>query len=387
LAKRGKFLDPSIIVSKSDARRIILYSQGLMASQPSTMKTPSGVVGQLSYIQIDTISVIARAHDHILWNRHRAWENSSYRDLLKDKSVFEYWSHAASYLPMKDYRFSLPRKQLFVSGKWHWFTPTTEHKKLRSIILKRIEKEGALSTKDFEAPKRKKSGWFEWKPAKQMLEQLFMEGKLMIESRQGFQKIYNLTERVLPKEVDQRIPSDQEFAQYLIFSHLRAQGIMSVEEISYLRSHSKKIVSEECAQLLKKGILISVEVDKRKYLALAESWDELVRSAKSSSYRNLLLSPFDNLLIRRKRFEHLFDFSYTLECYVPEKKRKYGYFCLPAMIDGNVVGVVDLKVDRKQKNWRIASFHSVEKKQKKEILKIIHPTIDELGKFSLKNPS
>ncbi len=371
-------------LTRSEARKIALYSQGLTLDSQLDEQSPAGVLEHLSYIQLDTISVIARAHDHILFTRVE--NGASLNQLVQQKEAFEYWSHAASYLPMRDFRFSLPRKQRFASGEWHWFQPTVTHKKLRPYILKRIEKEGPLGAKDFEST-RKTSGWFDWKPAKQMLEQLFMEGKLMVKERRGFQKIYDLTERVVPEGVDQRPPTKSEFADHLVESHLRAHGLMNLEEISYLRPYLRQEIRESVKRGIQENWLMPIEVEDRERVALREDWDQLWENAKNAKGRNILLSPFDNLVIRRKRFAELFGFNYTLECYVPEKKRKWGYFCLPALVAGEFVGLVDLKVDRKKSDYELKNFHPLEKKNKKAIWKKILPEVEKLVRFSLTSPS
>ncbi len=372
------------VLSSSEAKRIALYSQVLTSPSAVPKLAPAAVLGHLNYIQLDTISVIARAHDHILFTRIKQGE--SLNQLVQQKQAFEYWSHAASYLPMRDFRFSLPRKQRFASGEWHWFQPSGAHKKLRPHILRRIEKEGPLGAKDFDSP-RKSSGWFDWKPAKQMLEQLFMEGKLMVTERRGFQKIYDLTERVVPAGVDQTMPSALELAEHLVKSHLRAHGFMNLEEIAYLRRHHRELIRETLARGVKEAWLISIQIGERESFALRESWDQLWENAKLAKARTLLLSPFDNLVIRRKRFAELFGFQYTLECYVPEKKRQWGYFCLPVLLDGDFVGLVDLKVDRKKADYELRKFHPLQKKKKQELWKKIEPEVEKLVHFSLRSPS
>ena len=154
-------------------------------------------IEHLGYIQIDTISAIERAHHHTLWNRNPRYKPSHLDQLLADKKVFEYWSHAASYLPMRDYRYSLPRKQAIKNGEQnHWYE---RDERLMKSILQRIDSEGPLMARDFEN-KGKKSGEWSSKPAKRALENLFMQGDLMVPyHRVNFQKVYHLTERVLPK--------------------------------------------------------------------------------------------------------------------------------------------------------------------------------------------
>ncbi|NCT48097.1 MAG: winged helix-turn-helix domain-containing protein, partial [Paraglaciecola sp.] len=222
-------------ISLGEARSLLLAAQGLVKAEriASGPKAVLDVLEQLSYVQIDSISVIARAHHHTLWNRCHDYHSDSLDTLVNQKHIFEYWSHAAAYLPMSDYRYSLPRKQAIASGQKHWHAKDA---KLTKEILARIREQGPLQAKDFEQAKRQaSSGWWDWKPAKKALEQLFMEGELMAVKRQGFQKVYDLTERVLPSDINTQCPSTEEYNHYLIRRFLRANALGSAQEMAYLR--------------------------------------------------------------------------------------------------------------------------------------------------------
>lgn len=333
-------------ISRAEAKKITLLSQGLGLKE--AWSGPQALLEHLGYVQIDTISVVERAHHHIFWTRLPSYHPAQLAALLgKDKTAFEYWSHAASYLPMKDFRYSLPRKRRYANGEAHWFRPTEEHKKWRRRILARIKAEGPLSIRAFSDPeferKRGPGGWFERSPAKQTLEQLFMEGRLMVSGRQGFDKVYDLTERFLPAGVDTSFPTLREQAQHLIRSHLRAHGFMRIGEIGHLRKKEvKELLAREAKKMLREGELVEllVEGSTEPYLAFAR-WqlDGPVEGVK-------ILSPFDGAVIRRDRLRELFGFDYTIECYVPEAKRKFGYFCLPVLVDGEFQARIDAKADR-----------------------------------------
>ncbi len=364
----------------AEARRITLYSQALMGNSAPVARTSEAVLEHLTYVQIDTISVIARAHDHVLFSRIP--EGESLASMVARGVAFEYWSHAASFLPRSHFRYSLLRKQRYLSGESHWFRETNEHKKLRPMILKKIEREGPLSLRDF-ASQKAKSGWFERSPEKQVLEQLFMEGKLMISARKGFQKVYELTERAFPESLSLKAPSKQEFADHFVRSQLLAHGFFTLEDLCYLRTSLKKEIQESLRSGLEKNWISRVEVDGRENFYWTEGFEKSLEEAKGAKFRTLILSPFDNLVIRRKRFEQLFGFPYVLECYVPEKKRKWGYFCLPVLMEGEMVGLIDLRVDRKNRDYELKNFHVIEKKKKKEIWKKLESPIEDLVNFSL----
>lgn len=339
------------VVSKEEAKKIALYSQKLIDDNENLLD----IIEHLGYIQIDTISVIARAHHHTLWSRFPDYKENQINTLMeKDKSIFEYWSHAASYLPMKDYRFSLTQKKAYAQGKNHWFS---QDDSLKKYVLDRIKSEGELQSKDFEHNKIS-SGWYDWKPAKKALEQLFMEGELMISKRKGFQKVYDLTERVLPNNIDTSEPTIQEYCNYLIKRSIQANGIVHESEISYLRGKIKEPLNKEIKKLEKDGEVIIVHIeglDNLNFITTKKKLDEISK-IKNNDYINFL-SPFDNSVIQRKRLQRLFDFDYLIECYVPEPKRKYGYFTLPILYNNQFVGRFDPKADRANKTFYIKSIH------------------------------
>lgn len=344
-------------ISKELAKLLLLQSQGLIDTDfGKGKKGVLSAIEHLGYVQIDSISIVARAHHHTLWSRQSDYKESSVNELLaNDKSIFEYWSHAASYLPMCDYRFSLPRKKDYSDGKSHWFS---QNKKMNKYVLDRIKAKGELQSKDFEHKRDSAANWYEWKPAKQALEQLFMEGKLMVARRQGFQKVYDLTERVLPANVDSSFPTEKEYAQHLIRKAIQSYGIVNENEIAYLRSVLKTAVNRALKHLLKEGEIFSITVDEIKDLTFYSTKDKLNSIEKAKSKNNIhLLSPFDNTVIQRKRVERLFNFDYIIECYLPEPKRKYGYFTLPVLYGKDFVARLDPKADRASKVFYIKSMH------------------------------
>lgn len=332
-------------LSLPQARKIILHSQQLPPKQTkqASKAVTLSAIEQLGYIQIDTISVIQRAHHHTLWNRNTRYQPCNLDALLDQKQVFEYWSHAAAYLPMRDYRYSLYRKNGFKTGQLkHWYK---KDQSLMDEVLKRIEQEGPLMAKDFEGERANKSGWG-GKPAKQALETLFMQGDLMVPKRVNFHKVYDLTERVIPSDIDISVPSEMEYARYLIVRYLEANGVGLAAEMSYLLKNIKPQLIDVLKEMSEQGELIKVAIGQQHYYMLPHSLELLKRPLSRSKLK--ILSPFDNLLIQRKRMSALFNFDYLIECYVPEAKRQYGYFSLPLLWQGELVARMDCKVDRKQ---------------------------------------
>jgi len=316
----------------------------------------AAAIAHLGYVQIDTISVVERAHHHVLWTRVKNYKPEYLDAAVKEKLVFEYWFHAAAYLPISDYRFALPRMNAIRSGEKHWFDNID--KKLMRSVYRRIQTEGPLRARDFADTKSTNTGWWDWKPAKQAIEQLFMQGDLMVVGREGFQKCYDLTERVLPAGINTSAPDVAEEAQYLINTTLRAHGFANLKSFTYLRKgKALRVAVKECLETyVDQGQVVVIQ---------SPAGDEfycdarLVDQNKRPANRVHLLSPFDNLVIQRERCRQVFEFDYQIECYVPAVKRQYGYFCLPQLYKDKLVGRIDCKADRKVKVLQVLYLQHV----------------------------
>lgn len=344
-------------ISKKEARRLALFTQGLWGKSPFG-RGKNGVdkmLQRLSYVQIDSISVIERAHHHIIRSRVANYQASMLDDLqVKNRRTFEYWSHAAAYLPIDDFRYSLPRMHHLREDGFHWFE---REPKIMAFVLDRIRAEGPLRAKDFAAPPDHKGGtWWNWKPAKKALEQQFMEGRLMVVRREKFQKLYDLTERVLPTDIGLSLPTIEETARHLIRQTIHALGFCTETEITYLRKRIKPFVKKVLPEMQEAGEIMPLQVE-----GLTDNYftiPEIIAAdiGKAGSRKLHILSPFDNLIIRRARTTKLFDFDYQLECYVPGPKRKYGYFVLPLLWGDRFVGRMDCKAERKEKKLLIRNL-------------------------------
>jgi hypothetical protein len=338
-------------------RRFALAAQGLLQVQPFGQGLPGAckAINHLGYVQIDTISVVERAHHHVLYSRVPDFKPAMTNKMLLDGDIFEYWTHAAAFLPITDFRFSLPYKHAIKSGQTHWYR--TRDKKLMSELFARIKSDGPIRSRDAETNTRKRTGWWDWKPAKKALEQMYMEGDLMVRDREGFQKTYDLTERVLPSHVDSQMPDTEEFAAHLVDQQLRCHGYASVKGITYqrrnaeLRKSVKALINERLAQ----GTLEQVKVNDGEVFIIQAG--ALEHRLPRLNNRMLILSPFDNSVIQRERLKALFQYDYQLECYLPAAKRQYGYFCLPLLYRDRFIGRVDCKAHRKIKHLEIKILH------------------------------
>ena len=317
----------------------------------------------MGYIQIDTISVVERAHHHSLWTRRPDYLPAYLHELqANDRRIFEYWAHEASYIPIRDYRFYRPLMRHYQNPKGNEAKSRMEkHAPLMRAVLKRIREEGPLSSKDFKGPEGQKRGaWWDWKPTKLAMELLFWRGELMITERRNFQRIYDLRERVLPGDVDTRMPDEKELGRFLVRRALEAYGVATTGDIrSHLRVADKGVTDAALKEMLHSGEVIELVVRgdapglRRAsrtipYYALPGILEQ-ASQLRPLHPRVRILSPFDNLVTTRKRILGLFDFDYTLECFTPAVKRKYGYFSLPVLWGERFAARLDAKANRKEK--------------------------------------
>jgi len=338
-------------------RRLALTAQGLLQAQPygRGLDGARKTIRHIGYVQIDTLSVVERAHNHVLYSRVPGFKPVMTNQMLLDGDVFEYWVHAAAFIPIADFRFSLPYKHAIKSGQIHWYR--NPDRKLMAELLAHIRSDGPIKSRDINTKAQKRAGWWDWKPAKKALEQLYMEGDLMIRSRDSFQKVYDLTERVLPPHINSQMPSMEEFAEHILDQQLRCHGLVSMKGLTYqrrsaeLRKAVKALVNERLAQ----GTLEQVQLPTGEVFILEAG--ALERGLPPVKNRVLILSPFDNCVIQRERLTSLFQYDYQIECYVPAAKRQYGYFSLPLLYRDEFVGRMDCKADRKTSHLEIKSLY------------------------------
>ena len=335
-------------------KKIILEHQ-LLRPKHINNNTTEDVIKKLTYVQIDSLSIVHRAHHHTLWNRVDEYNPDSLNTLIKEKKIFEYWSHAASYLPMDDYKYALVQMNALKHGK-NPYVKDADPKDV-SYVLDKIKNEGALKARDFKSTSKDEGSWWNWKPYKNALEKLFMEGYLMASRRDGMEKVYDLKSRVLADGVETTEATLNEYASYLIDSTMKSHGVATLEQIVHLRgkAHVKKevqniltekvysgsmekhILYEKHALFCTKGTLDAVQEDTQDYLKI--------------------LSPFDNAVIHRAKLKDVFNFDYKIECYTPKEKRVYGYFCLPILFNDAFVARVDCKAHRKEGILEVIHLH------------------------------
>ncbi|MBN1780012.1 YcaQ family DNA glycosylase [bacterium] len=327
-------------------RQRFAFSHGMTGEKDGVFRT----VAHLGYVQIDTISVVERAHHHTLWNRVPGYRPGDLDALLsRDRRIFEYWGHAASYLPLEDYRFYMRRMRAFSDPVSKWEKDRMQkYGHLMPEVLKRIRDEGPLGSRDFENTEERREGWHP-KPVKAALEMLFYQGRLMVKERQNFQKIYDLTERVLPDWVDVTEPDDEACGAFFVRRALNAHGIADEKSIlDYIDSGEKPVIRTALNRLVETEEVVHVAIDElpgKKYYGLRNVLEN-PDSGPGGHVHVLILSPFDNAFILRDRVRDLFGFDYAIECYTLPAKRKFGYFVMPILWNNRFVGRLDPAADR-----------------------------------------
>jgi len=364
-------------------RRLVLGRQGLASKKPfgTGLTGTRNAIEHLGYVQIDTLAVVARAHHHVLWNRVPGYETAHLNALTRKRQIFEYWFHAASYLPMRDYRFALPRMNAIRSGEHRYLADTDT--RLMDEIMARVRAEGPLRIRDIETGTKSQNGsWWNWGPGRRALDKLFMQGDLMISERNGMEKVYDLAERCLPEWVDLSEPTLNEYAQFLFDTMRRAHGVFTLKQLLHLKTG--KPIREAMRQIVDAHVAAGVIEPLDCLDGVTAYVDvEALESVSRVPRRAQILSPFDNAVIHRDRLSALFDFEYRLECYVPAPKRVFGYFSLPILYGGDFVGRADCKAHRAEGRFEVLSLHF--EAGVKDIEKFLPALRDELQSFAAFN--
>jgi uncharacterized protein YcaQ len=306
-------------------------------------------VEHLGYVQIDTINVIERSHHHILFTRIPEYQREHLRLALSvDKTVFEYWTHALSYVPTRDIRFFVGAMKRHRKHPSQWFSSVTPRDKRKVLAL--LRKHGTLTIRDIDDDVlvEKEHEWASRKPSKRALQLLFHSGLVTISARVGMLKTYALIERHFGWKRMPRAATKAEHLDYLLDRALRAQGIVSLRSICHLDAPRKGAIHELIRKRVRRGELVPVMVEgaeKVEHWARPESLDALPESEATLTH---FLSPFDPLVIQRDRLKMFFGYDHRFEAYVPKEKRLLGYFALPVLIGAEIVAALDLKADRER---------------------------------------
>lgn len=355
----------SAALTLSAARALHLAAQGLL-TPPKRQASKADVlhcIRQMGALQIDTINVVARSPYLVLWSRLGHFQNQWLEELLAEGKIFEYWAHEACFLPIEDY--GLYRHQMIspLSMGWkynhRWLS---ENAAQVEQIRQHIHQQGASRSADFERKEGKGNGWWSWKPEKRSLEVLFTIGELMVARRHNFQRIYDLRERVHPKWSDEHHLQPQlECQRQQVLMAVKALGICKASWVADYFRMKKLDPAIQPATLAKQGLLLSTEVEGWEQVAYVHpDHRALLKQAAAGTLKpsaTRILSPFDPVVWDRKRASELFGFDYKIECYTPEAKRRYGYFTLPLLRRGALIGRMDAKAHRKDGVFEIKKLH------------------------------
>ena len=350
-------------LSVDQARRIALAAQGFARPKSTSVSNWRGIgqtVDTMGLLQIDSVNVLIRSHYMPVYSRlgpydrasldRRAWKR-------RDRALFEYWAHEASLLPLRmqplfRWRMARAARHQDIYGGLVKFAK--ERKAYIADILEEVRQRGPVSARQLGEPGERTGSWWGWHDGKIALEYLFWTGEVTTATRRGFERVYDLPERVIPPEIlNLPAPSEAEAQRELVRIAIGAMGIATAGDLrDYFRlplEGSKRAIAE----LLEDGALVPAEVEGWKqeaYLDPDALWP--VRGSGTA-----LLSPFDPLVWERSRTERLFRFRYRIEIYVPAEKRTFGYYVLPFLYRGRLVARVDLKADRQDGVLRVLAAH------------------------------
>ncbi len=374
-------------LSHADARRLWLHAQRLDAAAPfgSGPEATRAAVEHLGYVQIDTINVIERCHHHILQTRIPSYERQHLHQAQSvDKSVFEYWTHALSYVPTRDYRFFRRAMKLDWEKRSVWFAGAGKND--LGKVMRRIRRDGALSIReiDDDVLVEKDHAWASRKPSKKALQIAFYKGDLTISQRSGMLKTYELTKRHFGWERWPKAASDRETLNYLLDRALRSQGLVSLGSICHLDAPRKSAILKQIEGRVRRKLLVPVKLDGAgKHLHWAAP--EALESPPPAPPDELIhiLSPFDPLIIQRKRTKLFFGYDHVFEAYVPKPKRKFGYFALPVLVGDRIVAAIDLKTDREKQKLLLQQWSWVGGAKDKALKRRIEDTLDRFERFQL----
>ncbi|WP_338844802.1 crosslink repair DNA glycosylase YcaQ family protein [Massilia sp. W12] len=349
-------------LSRREARAVQLASLQLLKPRRARAGKADVLtcIQQMGVLQIDTINVVARSPYLVLWSRLGDYDMRWLEQLLAERALFEYWAHEACFVPIADY--ALLRHRMLDPAAMGWKSGENwrrQHPHALQEVLQHLQQHGAVRAADFEAKQHKGGGWWEWKPQKRALEVLFTRGEVMIARREKFQRVYDLAARVLPDWDDAQALTREAAQQEFILRACLRLGVAKPAWLGDYYRHCKTRPQPHPAVLAQQGLLLEVQVEGEHspWYAHPDNLALLQDAANLRPTHSTLLSPFDPLVWDRQRALELFDFDYRIECYTPAARRRYGYFCLPLLRRGQLVGRLDAKAHRREGVFALQALH------------------------------
>lgn len=378
--------------SLNEVKRLALFKQGLHRRPASNRgKAILNCVRRVGLIQLDSINVVARSHQLVILSRLGMYNPEDLDALLYPRrSLFEQWAHAECLLPVEDYEYFEPlilqRRNEPTRYRVQRILGNRPERHFR-MVMKAIEKRGSLSSRDFRDSSSQKRSWWNRKPAKAALDGLFYQGHLMMDRRVNFECYYDLPDRVMPSRASVSPMSLQESFKWIVRQSIQCLGVATFPQIrDYYRQYAKPM-REALKELLSQKVVVPVAVtgwNQPAYIAASDI--PLLHEIKSAIYEPTLttfLSPFDNLIWDRQRVRSLFVFDYRIESYQPsQQERRFGYYVMPILHNGRLVGRMDPKLVREEKLLLIHSIHlEPEESATDEILDAIVVALYEFADF------
>ncbi|WP_373636790.1 winged helix-turn-helix domain-containing protein [Yoonia sp. BS5-3] len=340
------------VLSNAQARHVFLARHSLAdrPSGPGKGADLKAVIDHLGFVQLDSVNTFARAHDLILWSRREQYRPKALQHLLhRDRRLFEHWTHDAATIPIESFphwRLRFERDAVRMEQRWKEWRRGDFTAKI-DAVLRRISDEGACTSGDVGADEtRGKGGWWDWHPSKTALEYLWRSGQVSVVRREGFTKVYDLTERVIPPEYLNARHHPAETIDWCCAGALDRLGFATSGELAVFWDHVTPAEAKEwCAKAQAEGRIMAVDVEGVDgKLRRSFAWPDLMDNpVPEVAGRLRLLSPFDPALRDRKRAERLFGFHYRIEIFVPAPKRKYGYYVFPVIEGARMIGRIDMK--------------------------------------------
>ncbi|MGY5854922.1 MAG: crosslink repair DNA glycosylase YcaQ family protein [Candidatus Thorarchaeota archaeon] len=355
-----------IELNLEQARSFILDRQGLNTNSPS--KSVMAVAKRIHNIQIDTISVVSRSHNVTTFNRFENYKEGQVWREVKSGKLFEFWSHAMCMMPTETYPYYKWKANILANRTKGWpIEWGAKNPEVVEEVYKHVETNGATASRSMGGDESQRGGWWNWKAEKHALEYLFTTGRLMVASREGFQKHYDLTERVLPASIASEPLSDDEAAKFSVMTTIKSLGLASWEDMKFYTGglvyqkmwRSTKKMVEFLDMLVDEGLLSKVLIDEIPvdYYSLAKDATRVKKCQPTEKGQYMkFLCPFDNLIRERHLPRKLWSFDYKIESYTPKPERQYGYYVLPILDETEFVGRMDSKVHRDRGVFEVKSL-------------------------------
>jgi uncharacterized protein YcaQ len=346
-----------------DARRLFLHLHALgdAPGRPFRRKDVPELIHRIGFVQVDSIRTVERAHHHILFSRANAYKPDwLHHHIERERTLFENWTHDASVIPVEFFRYWKPKfhrtRERLMSRDWWRERLGEDYEETCARIRAHIEENGPVRSRDLTADESHHDGsdenkaWWGWKPSKSALEHLWRTGQLAVSAREGFQKVYDLVEKVVPPEHYAPEVHDEDFIDWACRSALERLGFATPGELAAYWDAITPAEAKEWAERQCPEIAIPVDIGNadgtvRRHLARPDALD-LASEVSPPPGRVRFLSPFDPALRDRKRLQRLFGYDYRIEVFVPEEKRQYGYYVFPMLEGDRLTGRIDMKADR-----------------------------------------